>query len=49
MDKVIGAYPGLVQLPGGDVYCVYYEEGAGSGIRAQRLKVSKNGIRPVVK
>lgn len=49
VDKVIGAYPGLVQLPNGDVLCVYYEEGMGSGIRAQRLKVSKNNIRPVIR
>jgi sugar lactone lactonase YvrE len=44
IDGVIGAYPGLVQLRDGDVLCVYYEEGAGSGIRARRLRVTKQSV-----
>jgi BNR repeat-like domain/Prenyltransferase and squalene oxidase repeat len=44
IDDVIGAYPSCVELPDGRVYCVYYEEGAGSSIRAVRLKVSQTGV-----
>jgi len=40
---VIGAYPGLAELGNGDVYCVYYEEGPGSSIRGQRLRVTRTG------
>ena len=40
-----GAYPSLVELPDGLVYCVYYEEGKGSGIRGVRLRVDKMGVR----
>jgi sugar lactone lactonase YvrE len=47
IDAVIGAYPGLVELPGGDVFCVYYEEGSRSSIRGQRLRVTRRGIVPV--
>jgi hypothetical protein len=45
-DAVGGAYPGLVELPDGLVYCVYYEEGKGSGIRGMRLRVDgKDGVK----
>ena len=44
IDDVIGAYPSCVELPDGRVYCVYYEEGAGSSIRGVRLKVSSTGV-----
>lgn len=39
IDSVIGAYPSLVKLKGGRVFCVYYEEGANSAIRAVTLRV----------
>jgi hypothetical protein len=37
----------MVELPGGEVYCVYYEEGKGSGIRGQRLRVTPQGVEVV--
>jgi hypothetical protein len=46
IDTVGGAYPSLVELPDGLVYCVYYEEGKGSGIRGVRLRVdAKHGVK----
>jgi Neuraminidase (sialidase) len=46
IDTVGGAYPSLVELPDGLVYCVYYEEGKGSGIRGVRLRVDpKDGVK----
>ena len=45
IDSVSGAYPSLVELPDGLVYCVYYEEGKGSGIRGVRLRVTKMGVK----
>ena len=47
VDTVVGAYPSMVELPGGLVYCVYYEEGKGSGIRAARLRVTTKGVTVV--
>lgn len=47
VDSVIGAYPGLVELPDGTVYCVYYEEGPGSSIRGVRLRVDSAGVRVI--
>lgn len=44
IDGVIGAYPSCVELAGGPVYCVYYEEGANSGIRGVRLSVTESGV-----
>ena len=44
IDTVGGAYPSLVELPDGLVYCVYYEEGKGSSIRGVRLRVDKEGV-----
>lgn len=45
IDTVGGAYPSCVELPDGKVYCVYYQEGAGSSIRGARLRVAKEGVR----
>jgi len=39
-----GAYPSLVNLKDGTVLVVYYEEGAGSSIRARRLRATPTGI-----
>lgn len=47
IDTVGGAYPGMVELPDGLVYCVYYEEGKGSSIRAVRLRVDTKGVAVV--
>ena len=44
IDTVGGAYPSVVELPDGLVYCVYYEEGKGSSIRGVRLRVDKVGV-----
>ncbi len=45
IDTVGGAYPSMVELPDGLVYCVYYEEGKGSSIRGVRLQVDKEGVK----
>ena len=47
IDTVRGAYPSMVELPDGLVYCVYYEEGKGSSIRAVRLRVDTKGVAVV--
>jgi glyoxylase-like metal-dependent hydrolase (beta-lactamase superfamily II) len=44
IDDVGGAYPSLVNLKDGSVLVVYYEEGAGSSIRAKRFRATKKGI-----
>ena len=44
IDTVGGAYPSMVELPDGLVYCVYYEEGKGSSIRGVRLRVDKESV-----
>jgi len=44
IDSVGGAYPSLAELPNGQVYCVYYEEGPGSSIRGVRLRVGPEGV-----
>ncbi len=49
IDSVGGAYPSMVELPNGQVYCVYYEEGKGSSIRAMRLQVNSIGVKIVAK
>jgi len=41
IDHTIGAYPSLVALRDGRILCVYYEEGAGSAIRAVTLRVER--------
>jgi predicted neuraminidase len=45
IDGVIGAYPSCVELPNGDVLCVYYEEGKNSGIRSTRLRVREGAVQ----
>ena len=49
VDDVIGAYPSMVELKDGSVLIVYYEEGAGSSIRAKKFRVTatpvSNGCR----
>ncbi|MHC4401931.1 MAG: sialidase family protein [Planctomycetota bacterium] len=44
VDTVGGAYPSMVNLTNGSVLIVYYEEGAGSNIRAKRFRALKTGI-----
>jgi Neuraminidase (sialidase) len=44
IDTVSGAYPSMVELPDGKVYCVYYEEGKGSSIRGVLLRVDTKGV-----
>jgi hypothetical protein len=44
IDSVGGAYPSTVELKDGSVLVVYYEEGAGSAIRARRFKLTASGI-----
>jgi hypothetical protein len=45
IDSVGGAYPSMVELPSGKVYCVYYEEGKGSSIRGLRLQVDTKSVK----
>jgi len=47
IDSVVGAYPSMIELPDGLVYCVYYEEGKGSSIRGTRLRVSAAGVQVI--
>ena len=44
IDSHIGAYPATVELKDHSVLMVYYEEGAGSAIRAALLKVTADGV-----
>ena len=44
VDTVGGAYPSMVNLKDGSVLIVYYEEGAGSSIRAKRFRATRSGI-----
>jgi hypothetical protein len=44
IDDVTGAYPSMANLRDGSVLVVYYEEGAGSNIRAKRMRAGKSGI-----
>ena len=45
IDHVIGAYPSLVALRDGRILCLYYEEGARSGIRSVTLRVERRRTR----
>jgi hypothetical protein len=45
LDRVLGAYPSLVELPDGRVLVVYYTEGAGSDIRSVFLQADGSGVR----
>jgi len=47
VDTQGGAYPSMVELSDGEVYCVYYEEGEGSSIRGNRLRVTPKGVEVV--
>ncbi len=49
IDSVGGAYPSVIELPDGLVYCVYYEEGKGSSIRGVRLRVDAKNVTVVGK
>jgi hypothetical protein len=49
IDTVGGAYPSMVELQDGLVYCVYYEEGKGSSIRGIRLRVDAKEVKVVGK
>lgn len=44
VDERIGAYPSMVELKDGTVLILYYEEGAGSNIRARRFRISPGGL-----
>ncbi|MGI5819894.1 MAG: sialidase family protein [Armatimonadota bacterium] len=44
VDRVVGGYPSMVELPDGRVLMVYYTEGAGSDIRGVFLDVSEEGV-----
>lgn len=44
LDKVLGAYPSLVELPDGRVLVVYYTDGASSDIRCVWLKADASGV-----
>ena len=44
IDTTIGAYASTVELKDGTVLIVYYEEGAGSAVRARRFRVKPDGI-----
>jgi len=44
LDKVLGAYPSLVELPDGRIIVAYYTEGKGSDIRCVWLKADANGV-----
>lgn len=39
IDSCLGAYPSMVKLKDGSILIVYYEEGAGSSIRAKTCRV----------
>ena len=45
VDSCRGAYPSMVNLKDGSVLIVYYEEGAGSSIRAKRFYATPSGIQ----
>ena len=44
IDSTAGAYASTVELKDRSVLVVYYEEGAGSAVRARRLKLKEEGI-----
>lgn len=47
IDRVVGGYPSLVELPDGRVFMVYYTEGPGSDIRGVYLRVTAEGVQVV--
>ena len=44
IDSTPGAYASTVELKDGTVLVVYYEEGAGSAVRARRFQLKEKGI-----
>jgi len=44
LDRVGGAYPATVERRDGTVLAIYYSEGAGSHVRAQRFRLRSDGI-----
>ena len=44
LDRVIGGYPSLIELPDGRVLVVYYTEGGGSDIRAVFLRADSQKV-----
>lgn len=44
VDHVGGAYPSMATLKDGSILIVYYEEGAGSSIRAKRFVATPQGV-----
>jgi|GEM_PF-911513 len=44
VDDFIGAYPSMAELKDGSVLIVYYEEGAGSNVRARRFRLGLAGL-----
>lgn len=45
LDRVLGAYPSMVELPDGKILVVYYTEGGGSDIRAVFVKADEDEVR----
>jgi hypothetical protein len=45
IDKVIGAYPSMVELPDGRILLVYYTEGGGSDIRCVFVKADEQTVQ----
>lgn len=45
LDRVLGAYASMVELPDGRILVVYYTEGSGSDIRALHLKADEKGVQ----
>lgn len=45
LDRVLGAYPSLVELSDGRILVVYYTEGAGSDIRCVFLQADDHGVK----
>ena len=44
LDRVIGGYPSMVELPDGRILVVYYTEGGGSDIRCVFLRADDTGV-----
>lgn len=47
VDKVLGAYPSMAELPDGRILFVYYTEGPGSDIRGVHLSADETGVRVI--
>lgn len=45
LDRVLGAYPSMVELPDGRILVVYYTEGSGSDIRCLYLRADDSGVQ----